>query len=80
MTQWKVGDKAEVVVAHDGNKVGKLAVVIGLDQANFPIFDIDEYQSGGWPRPEQFFRRLSSPTYETITINGKLYNLVPVDG
>ena len=84
MTQWKVGDKAEVIDLGIGLKpsveVGDVATVIQLDEGDgTPIFDVDEHTDFGWGNPEKYFRPISTPTYETIQINGKLYNLVPVE-
>ena len=84
MTQWKVGDKAEVIALsgnmEDDVDIGDIATVIAVDSADRPIFDVDLDKECGWVTTGFIFRRLSSPTYETITINGKLYNLVPVEG
>lgn len=83
MTQWKIGDRAEVIKVDGamkrGTQVGDTAIVIELDEDGDPVFDIDNITVFGWGNPFRFFHRLSSPTYETIQINGKLYNLVPVE-
>ena len=83
MTQWKVGDKAEVIKVSlwmkEETDLGDIAAVISIDGENRPIFDVDEDQTSGWVDTKNSFRRLPSPTYETIQINGKLYSLVPVE-
>ena len=83
MTQWKIGDRAEVIkVSHwmkDDTQLGDIATVISIDGVGRPIFDVDEDQTSGWVDTKNAFRRLTSSVYETIQINGKLYNLVPVE-
>lgn len=83
MTQWKVGDRAEVIAIDHGMKdsvkIGDIATVIGIDTGGDPIFDVDNAFDFGWGTTEDIFIRLPSSTYETIQINGKLYNLVPVE-
>ena len=83
MPQWKVGDKAEVigweVGVRESVKIGDVATVIDIDCDGYPIFDVDSTFDFGWGDIDGVFRRLPEPTYETITINGKLYNLVPVE-
>lgn len=83
MTQWKIGDRAEVIMVDGamkrGTQVGDAAIVIALDDEEDPIFDVDDSTWCGWGEPSRFFRRLTSSVYETIQINGKLYNLVPVE-
>ena len=88
MTQWKVGDKAEVIALseniRDDVDIGDIATVIAIDPSdNTPIFDVDLDKEWGWSETGHIFRRLPTrkrkATYETIQINGKLYNLVPVE-
>lgn len=88
MTQWKVGDKAEVIALseniRDGVDIGDIATVIAMDPSDdSPIFDVDLDKETGWADTGFRFRRLPTrkrkATYETIQINGKLYNLVPVE-
>ena len=79
MTQWKIGDRAEVIVEIDNYAVGEIATVIDLDEDGDPILSGDTISSCGWSKSEEYFRRLPPSTYEKIQINGKLYNLVPVE-
>lgn len=88
MTQWKVGDKAEVIALNENIRddvdIGDIATVIAVDPSdNTPIFDVDLDKEWGWSNTGFTFRRLPprkrKATYETIQINGKLYNLVPVE-
>ena len=88
MTQWKVGDKAEIVALseniRDDVDIGDIATVIAIDPSdNTPIFDVDLDKEWGWVNAGFIFRpiitRKRKATYETITINGKLYSLVPVE-
>lgn len=79
MAQWKIGDRAEVVVEVDNYAVGEIATVIGFDEDGDPVLSGDTISSWGWAKPEKYFRHLPPATYETIQINGKLYNLVPVE-
>lgn len=87
MTQWKIGDRAEVIEEIDHYKKEDIITVIDLDGDNDPIFDGDSIKFCGWAKADNFFHKLTAKTalnrkrketYETIQINGKLYNLIPV--
>lgn len=87
MTKWKVGDKAEVVKINKGmnerTEIGDIATVSSIDEDGYPLFDIDTETDFVWGFPDDYYRpiitRKRKETYETIQINGKLYNLVPVE-
>ena len=79
MTQWKVGDKAEVIVAVDNLRIGDQVEVVSLDENGFPIFNTDKDHEMGWESVDEYYKKVTNNIYETIQINGKLYNLVPVE-